>query len=85
MRDGEIGRWSCAAAHMLNRVIKSTMKKVGKNSSVDLLPKGLEGSVKFNPALQKKMKGRRKRGIKKINDYPETRCGVTSTCEPRTS
>ena len=23
MRDGGIGRWPCAAAHMLNRVIKS--------------------------------------------------------------
>ena len=61
-------------AHMLNRMIKSTMKRVNNgNSSVDLLPKGLEGSVKFNPALQKELE--EERGIKKINDYPETRCG----------
>ena len=56
---------------MLNRVIKSTMKRVDNNSSsVDLLP-----SVKFNPALQKKME-KEKEGIKKINDYPETGCGL---------
>ena len=63
---------------MLNRVIKSTMKKVGKNSSVDLLPKGLEGSVKFNPTLQKEME--EKRRIKKINDYPETSVGYIYMC-----
>ena len=32
------------------------MKRMSNNnSSVDLLPKGLEGSVKFNPALQKEI------------------------------
>ena len=59
MRDGRIGRWSCAA-HMLNRVIKSTMEKV-HDSSVDLLPRVLR-AVKFNTALQK---GMEERGIKK--------------------
>ena len=53
------------------------MKRVNNNSSVDLLPKGLEGSVKFNPTLQKEMGEERE--IKKINDYPET-SGATSTC-----
>ena len=33
MRDGGIGRWPCAAAHMSNRV--------NNNSSVDLLPRVL--------------------------------------------
>ena len=42
---------------MLNRVIKSTMKKVNNNSSVDLLP-----SVKFNPTLQKEMEKKKERG-----------------------
>ena len=41
MRDGRIGRWPCAVAHMLNRVIKSTMKGVDNNNSVDLLPRVL--------------------------------------------
>ena len=59
MRDGRIGRWPCAA-HMLNRVIKSTMKRVN-NSSVELLPRVLK-VVKFNTALQKEIEGR---GIKK--------------------
>ena len=40
MRDGGIGRWPCVAAHMLNRVIKNTMKRVD-NNSVDLLPRVL--------------------------------------------
>ena len=53
MRDEGIGRWLCAA-HMLNRVIKSTMEKV-HDSSVELLPRVLR-AVKFNPALQKKWK-----------------------------
>ena len=65
MRDGRIGRWPCAA-HMLNRVIKSTMEKV-HDSSVELLPRVLR-AVKFNPTLQK---GMEERGIKKINDDPE--------------
>ena len=39
MRDGGVGRWPCAAAHMLNRMIKITTKRV--NNSVNLLPKGL--------------------------------------------
>ena len=56
MRDGGIGRWPCAAAHMLNRVIKSTMEKV-HDSSVDLLPRVLR-AVKFNSALQKGMEER---------------------------
>ena len=34
-------RWPCAAVHMLYRVIKSTMKRVNNNSSVDLLPRVL--------------------------------------------
>ena len=38
---------------------------------------GLEVSVKLNPALQKGMK---ERGIKKINDYPETRWGYIYMC-----
>ena len=62
-----MGRWPCAA-HMLNRVIKSIMDKVN-NSSVELLSRVLR-AVKFNPALQKEME---ERGVKKINDYPETR------------
>ena len=33
--------------------------------------------MKFNPTLQKEMK---ERGIKKINDYPETRCGYIYMC-----
>ena len=41
MRDGGIGRWPCAAAHMLNRVIKNTMKRVNNGNSVDLLPRVL--------------------------------------------
>ena len=28
MRNGRIGRWPCAAAHMLNRVIKSSTKRL---------------------------------------------------------
>ena len=80
MRDGGIGRWPCAAAHMLNRVIKSTMEKV-HNSSVDLLPKVLR-AMKFNLTLQKEME---ERGIKKINDYPETRWGYIYMYVPRTS
>ena len=68
------GRWPCAA-HMLNRVIKSTMEKV-HDSSVDLLPRVLR-AVKFNPALQK---GMEERGIMKINDYPETRWGYIYMC-----
>ena len=36
IRDGGIGRWPCAAAHMSNRLIKSTIaKRVNNNSSVD--------------------------------------------------
>ena len=57
MKDGGIGRWPCAAAHMLNRVIKSTMKRVNNNSSVDLLPRVLR-AMKFNSVLQKKWKER---------------------------
>ena len=41
MKDGGIGRWPCAAAHIMNRVIKNTMKRVNNNSSVDLLPRVL--------------------------------------------
>ena len=51
---------------MLNRLIKSTMKRVD-SSSVELLPMGLR-AVKFNPALQK---GMEERGIKKINEYSD--------------
>ena len=53
------------------------MNRVENNNSVDLLPKGFVSSVKFNPTLQKEME---ERGIKKINDYPETRCEITFTC-----
>ena len=41
MRYGGIGRWPCAAAHMLNRVIKNIMNRVDNNSSVNLLPRVL--------------------------------------------
>ena len=41
MRNGRIGRWPCVAAHMLNRVIKNTMKRADNNSSVDMLPRVL--------------------------------------------
>ena len=75
MRDGRIGRWLCAAPHMLNSVIKSTIEKV-KNSSVELFPRVLR-AVKFNPALQKEIE---ERGIKKINDYSETRWGYIYMC-----
>ena len=74
MRDGRIGRWPCAA-HMLNRVIKSTMEKV-HDSSVELLPRVLR-AVKFNPALQK---GMEERGTKKIDDCPEIRLGYICMC-----
>ena len=61
MRDGGIGRWPCAAAvHMLNRVIKIIMKRENNNSSVNLLPRVLRGSAKFNPALQKEMEERKR-------------------------
>ena len=40
MRDGGVIRWPCAAVHMLNRVIKNTMKRVN-NGNVDLLPRVL--------------------------------------------
>ena len=40
MRNGKIGRWPFAAAHMLNVVIMNTMKKC-ENSSVELLPRVL--------------------------------------------
>ena len=40
-RDEEIRRWPCAAAHMLNRVIKNAMKRVNNNNSVYLLPRVL--------------------------------------------
>ena len=46
------------------------------DSSVELLP-GVLRAVKFNPALQK---GMEERGIKKINDYPETRWGYIYMC-----
>ena len=60
------------------QVIKNTMNRVENNNSADLLPRGLNGSVKFNPALQKEMEERRE--AKKINDYPETGCGAAFTC-----
>ena len=72
---GRIGRWPCAAPHMLNSVIKSTIEKV-KNSSVELFPRVLR-AVKFNPALQK---GMEERGINRINDCPETRWGYIYMC-----
>ena len=78
MRDGGVIRWPCAAVHMLNRVIKNTLKRVNNNNSVYLLPKGFVGSAMFNPALQKEME---ERGIKKINDYPETRRGCIYMCQ----
>ena len=53
MRDGRIGRWPCAA-HMLNRVIKSTMEKV-HDSSVDLLPRVLR-AVKSIQHFRRKWK-----------------------------
>ena len=61
---------------MLVRLIKSTMKRVDNNNSVDLLQRVFKGNVKFNPTLQKEME----RGIKKINDYPETRWGYIYMC-----
>ena len=61
---------------MLNRVIKNTLKRMDNNSCVDMLPRVLR-AVKFNPALQRKME---ERGIKKINDYPETRWGYIYMC-----
>ena len=79
MRDGRIGRWPCAA-HMLNRVIKSTMEKV-HDSSVELLPRDLR-AVKFNPALQKEME---ERGINRRSMTIQRQGGATSTCVPRTS
>ena len=43
------------------QVIKSAMKRVNNNnSSVYLLPKGLEGSVKLNSVLQKEIEEREK-------------------------
>ena len=57
------------------QVIKNAMKRVN-NSSVYLLPRVFEGSVKFKPALQKEME----RGTKKINDYPEIRCVGLHLC-----
>ena len=74
MRDGGIGRWPCDA-HMLNRMIKNTLKRMN-NSCVDMLPRVLR-AVKFNPTLQR---GMEERGIKKINDYPETRLGYIYMC-----
>ena len=62
----------CCCSYV-EQVIKSTMKRVDNNSSVDLLLRVLS-TLKFNTALQKEME--EKRGIKKINDYPETRCGL---------
>ena len=43
-------------------MIKNTMKRMdnNNNNSVDLLPRVFEGSVKFNPTLQKEMEERRK-------------------------
>ena len=46
IRDRGVGRWPCTAAHMLNRVIKNTMKRMdnnnnNNNNSVDLLPRVL--------------------------------------------
>ena len=43
----------------VGQVIKSIMKRVN-NNSIWLAYKGLEGSVKFNPALQKEMEERRR-------------------------
>ena len=60
---------------MLNRVIKSTLKRMN-NSCVDMLPRVLR-AVKFNPALQREMEERR---IKNINDYSETRWSCIYTC-----
>ena len=78
MRDGRIGRWPCAV-HMLNRVIMGTMEKV-HDSSVELLPRVLR-AVKFNQMPQMEIE---ERGIKKNNDYPETRWGYIYMCVPRT-
>ena len=65
-----IGRWPCAAAHMLNRVIKNTMNRVENNSSVDCF----QGSWEQCEVQPNTSEGKgRKRGIKKINDCPETK------------
>ena len=79
MKDGRIGRWPCAAAHMLNRVIKNTMNRVENNNSVDLLPRGLKGNVKFSPALQKEME--RKEGSRRSMTVQRDKvCWVTYLC-----
>ena len=59
------------------QAIKNAIKRVNNNSSVNLLPRVLR-AVKFNPTLQKEIE---ERGIKKINDYPEIRCGYIYVCQ----
>ena len=67
----------CVAACMLNRVIKNTMKRVNNNNSVDLLPRVLRAVWSSIQHFRRKWK---KEETKKINNYPETRCGAISTC-----
>ena len=57
------------------------MMIVNNSNSVDLLPRVLKDSVKFNPTLQKEME-EEKRENKKINDYSRDKCEATSasTC-----
>ena len=65
---------------MLVRAIKNTMKRVdNKNSSVNLL----QGSVKFNPALQKEMEERE--DSRRSMTTRDKVCGAASIHVTRTS
>ena len=66
------------SAHMLNRVIKNIMKRVINKNSVDCFQGSCE-QCEVQPYTSEG-NGRRERGIKKINDYPDKVCGAASTC-----
>ena len=63
---------------------KEHNEESGQQQQCLLASKGLDGSVKFNPTLQKEME-MEERCIKKINDCPEARWGHIYICAPRTS
>ena len=79
MRNGGNRKMALYCCSHVEQVIKSIMKRVGNNNnsnSVDLLPKVLRTLWSSTQHFRRKWK--RKRGIKKINDYPETKYGATS-------
>ena len=73
MRYRGVGRWPCAAAHMLNRVIKSTWRKWPTTTTMFTYFQGSWGQWSSTQHFRRKWK---KRGIKKINDYSRDNVGL---------